>query len=163
MIYKDGIITIGDIQFDLNELGNDEEAKLLKIRNLAETISLGNEKTVKYFYSGALNKFEFNIKQIDNSIKDKVSELIRDMQVAREQLEEVVDKNFMDFIRTVTVVSKILTGIYVLITVKQSACGSGKNVEILKEDQDKEIKRLRELLSETSTLLFNLDKIDYQD
>lgn len=162
MNYTKGQITIGGVNFIFNAFGDTDESKLLEIRKLAEGIKLG-DKAVKDFYESASNTYKFDIKGINETIQTNVSTLIQEMKVNREQLEEVAEDEFMEFIRTVTAVTKILTSIYVLVMVKKTACGSGKNVGQLEENQDTEIKRLKALLLETSNLLFNLDRIDDKD
>lgn len=150
MEYTIGKLTIGGVDF----LKTDD------IRVKAMDISLLDGVTVKTFYDGSINKYELEYDGVINidEVQNKLRSIMDAMRQKDKKLLELSDENneFIWFIETVTVLTKIFTSIYVLLTVKKTACTIG-NANVSK--QGEEIEKLKKLLTDTSGLLFSLDTI----
>lgn len=169
MEYANKIITIGDINLNLDidmKFEGDVDAirayQVEKIRGTIGNLTLLGTIKVNKFYKSEMNTYEYI--DIDNTVEtmNSLQEFIEKMKVNDAILEKALkDEVFLEFVTTVTIWSKVLTCIYVLLKVSAESCSKGKtDVDTLTKSKDEEIEKLTNLLKETSNLLFSMDSVE---
>lgn len=170
MNYANKIVSISEINFNLDTLQKFEgendtirSENVRKIRDSIGNLTLLDEVKVSTFYKSETNTYVYNNAiEYNEEIEEKTKEIIEGMKVNEVTLENALNDNvFMEFVTTMTIWSKILTSIYVLLKVSATTCLKGiDEVNKLTETKDKEIKKLTKLLEETSNLLFSMDNVE---
>jgi hypothetical protein len=181
-------LKIADITVEVGTYSNENVSTFVKlVRNEVSKIMLSTNISVSNFYNSDGNMFmlytpdasskitreEINtveVKETIRSILDKLKEktrteinnIVKASNSNSLSVHDELKKNepsLLGLLMVSAIVTKILTGVFVVQSVEQVSCQADISLDTEMKDIDKKISEMKQMVKDTSNLLFRMDAI----